>query len=64
MPPEDDQSAARLAPLPVRAVGVDRPWHWLQLGWNDFARTPMAGLAHGLAIAAAGWLTMLLAPRA
>jgi len=61
---ENDQSAAQRAPLPVRAVGVDRPWRWLRLGWNDFARTPMAGLAHGLAIATAGWLTLLFAPRA
>ena len=51
-------------PLPVRTVAVNRPLHWLRLGWFDFVRTPAAGLAHGAVVALAGWFTILLAPQA
>lgn len=52
------------SPLPVRSVGLDRPWQWLRLGWQDLARTPAASLAHGVVVAAAGWVLLLLAPHA
>jgi len=52
------------APLPVRTVDLARPLHWLRLGWHDFTRTPIAGLAHGAAVALAGWAAILLAPKA
>ena len=39
-----------------------RPLHWLRLGWRDFLRAPLAGLAHGAAVALAGGFTILLAP--
>lgn len=55
---------ARSAPLPVRTVDLARPLHWLRLGWQDFMRTPSAGLAHGTAVALAGWAAILLAPKA
>jgi uncharacterized membrane protein len=52
------------APLPVRSVQLARPLHWLRLGWQDFMRTPIAGLTHGAAVALAGWAAILLAPKA
>lgn len=52
------------APLAVRTVELARPLQWLRLGWRDFLRTPLAGLAHGAAVALAGWATILLAPKA
>ena len=52
------------APLPVRSVDIARPLRWLRLGWGDFVRTPVAGLAHGATVALAGWTAILLAPKA
>lgn len=52
------------APLPVRTVDIARPLRWLRLGWGDFVRTPVAGLAHGATVALAGWAAILLAPKA
>lgn len=52
------------APLAVRTVGLAQPLQWLRLGWRDFLRTPIAGLAHGAAVALAGWAAILLAPKA
>jgi uncharacterized membrane protein len=51
-------------PLPVRTLTPDRPWAWLRLGWHDLRRTPFASLAHGVAVAAAGWVLILLVPHA
>ena len=36
----------------IRLVPLDRPWHWLQLGWRDLLRTPGASLAYGAVLAA------------
>lgn len=41
---------------------LDRPWHWLALGWRDFTRVPHIGLAYGGALVAASiGLTLFLA---
>ena len=47
-----------------RQVAHDRPWAWLAAGWRDLWASPVAGLAHGLALAAGGWAIALLAQRA
>jgi uncharacterized membrane protein len=46
---------------PVHHVGIDAPLRWLAAGWRDFARAPLAGLAHGAAVAAWGWIVLALA---
>lgn len=46
------------APLPIRSVAPIRVLSWLRLGARDLARTPLASLAHGLAVAAAGWIVI------
>jgi uncharacterized membrane protein len=45
-------------PLPVRAVSIWRPWHWLALGWRDFLRAPATGLIHGAFVALGGWAVL------
>lgn len=57
-------AATASTPLPVRTIASDRPWRWLYLGWGDLVRTPAASLAHGAAVAAAGWALVLLASHA
>ncbi|MFN0185894.1 MAG: DUF2189 domain-containing protein [Aquabacterium sp.] len=42
-------ATAALPPLPLM-----RPLRWLALGWRDFARCPVPGLVHGLAVALIG----------
>jgi uncharacterized membrane protein len=32
----------------IRRIAVDRPWHWLRLGWNDFLRMPALSLTYGV----------------
>lgn len=51
-PPSSD------APLPVRHVAPSRPLTWLALGWRDFLRSPLAGLAHGAFVALGGWVVL------
>ncbi len=40
----------------VRAVGTDEPFRWLAAGWRDFRAAPLASLALGMAVVAAGFL--------
>jgi uncharacterized membrane protein len=40
----------------ISTVGPGRPFRWLALGWSDLLRSPLPGLAHGLAAAAFGAL--------
>ena len=40
----------------VRSVALLQSLRWLQAGWRDFARCPLPGLLHGLALAAFGAL--------
>jgi len=40
----------------VRAVGTDEPFRWLAAGWRDFRAAPLASLALGLIVVAAGLL--------
>ncbi len=42
---------AHIAPL--------RPFTWLKLGWEDLRHNPGPSIAHGLLLAAAGWLMLL-----
>ena len=37
--------------LEVIDIQMFRPWHWLSLAWQDFKRSPAAGVAHGLILA-------------
>lgn len=39
----------------VRTVYTDRPWKWLQRGWDDLRKAPLYSLLFGLIYAAAGW---------
>jgi len=41
-----------------RAVNMLSPLRWLALGWTDLRRNPLPGLAHGLLLAAFGWLLL------
>lgn len=34
----------------VRRVADDRPWHWLQLGWQDLCRAPGVSLSYGVGL--------------
>ena len=47
------------APLPVRPVDMFGPFRWLAAGWQDFIRSPMAGLVHGAFVAVGGWIVVL-----
>lgn len=40
----------------IRAVGTDEPFRWLAAGWRDFRAAPLASLALGLIVVAAGFL--------
>ena len=40
----------------VRAVGAEEPFRWLTAGWADFRAAPMASIALGLMVVAAGAL--------
>jgi uncharacterized membrane protein len=37
-----------------------RPIAWLKLGWEDLRQNPVPSIAHGLLLAAVGWLMLLL----
>jgi uncharacterized membrane protein len=44
-----------VVPTPhIRRVAGTAPLHWLSLGWTDFRRAPVIGLAYGFAIALIG----------
>ncbi|TWB21943.1 putative membrane protein [Nitrospirillum amazonense] len=45
----------------VRRVPMDRPWHWLRLGWDDMAATPPISLGYGLILAAVGFFATAVA---
>lgn len=36
----------------IRLVALDRPWSWLQAGWNDLARAPVVALSYGAVLVA------------
>lgn len=42
-------------------VELTAPLQWLALGWADFRRNPVPGFLHGFALAAFGWLLLLVA---
>lgn len=46
------------APLryPVRTIGMNAPWRWLELGYRDLKAMPGRSLAYGGAIFAASWI--------
>lgn len=54
----DTTASSSDAPLPVRHVAPSRPLTWLALGWQDFLRSPMAGLVHGAFVALGGWVVL------
>ena len=55
-------AAAEPAPfdIPLNALGMAAPFHWLRLGWLDFRRAPVIGLFYGACFAAMGWMLLLL----
>jgi uncharacterized membrane protein len=55
-------SEAALAPrrLTIRKVAPDRPWAWLSAGWRDLMANPRIGFFYGGALAASGWLLILI----
>ena len=46
---------------PILPVEPDQPLRWLVLGFRDITRNPLLSLAHGLAMAVAGWFFTWLA---
>lgn len=52
--------ALRNFPLTVRKISDDRPWQWLQAGWQDLTRAPRVSLAYGAAVTAASWLLAII----
>lgn len=57
MPPA---SSSRRLPR-VRGIALTRPLHWLALAWRDMVRCGLVSLAHGLALALAGGVILLIA---
>ena len=53
-------SSSRRLPR-VRSIALTRPLHWLALAWRDMARCGLVSLAHGLALALAGGVILLIA---
>ncbi len=47
-------------PPGIRVVADDRPWAWLQAGWQDLTRIPGVSLAYGAGFVAAGYLLSFL----
>jgi uncharacterized membrane protein len=54
------QIALRENPLTIRKIDDDRPWHWLQAGWNDLLAAPRVSLAYGAVVSAASWLLFII----
>jgi uncharacterized membrane protein len=46
---------------PIRSIPIDRPLHWLVLGWRDLARSRSLSVLHGLVLALMGAIITLLA---
>lgn len=46
--------------LAVRKIGVDRPWVWLQAGWNDLSRAPDVSLTYGALFVGASFMLSLV----
>jgi len=45
--------------LRIKSVAIDRPWHWLAMGWADLWAAPKVGLAYGaLAVVSSYLLTL------
>ena len=44
-----------------RKLAIGDPFRWLQMGWQDFKRTPWQSLAYGLVFVFFGWLLLYLA---
>ena len=55
-----DTPADRLLGPRVRRVATDRPWAWLNAGWQDLQATRAIGYAYGGAVCLAGWIVSLL----
>lgn len=47
-------------PRMIRKITDDRPWHWLQAGWNDLVAAPRVSLVYGAAVSAASWLLLII----
>lgn len=43
----------------IRQIALDRPWLWLQLGFNDLLASWRVSLVYGAVIAGFGWLLLL-----
>ncbi|MCX7901358.1 MAG: DUF2189 domain-containing protein [Burkholderiaceae bacterium] len=50
-----------VAPLPIRAIDLPRPFAWLRRGWTDLRSAPGASLLHGVLVFVAGWLILAVA---
>jgi uncharacterized membrane protein len=59
MPMDDAVAAGGRLALPVRSVGVDRPWAWLVGGWQDMRRAARVSLAYGVLFVAASFVLTL-----
>ncbi len=44
----------------VKHVGILRPFHWLDLAWDDIRHNPIPSVSQGLILAAMGWLVIVL----
>lgn len=51
-------ATAMTTPPNAPLVGMDAPWRWLCLGWDDFRHNPGPGLVHGVLLACFGWLLL------
>lgn len=58
---DTEKALAQSRKFGVKPIPVLRPLGWLARGWHDMWRCPGASLAHGLAMALAGCLIVLLA---
>lgn len=47
--------------ITIRRIDTDRPFIWLQAGWQDLKANPVASIAYGLLFALCGDLILLLA---
>ncbi|HEX5757117.1 MAG TPA: DUF2189 domain-containing protein [Arenimonas sp.] len=47
--------------VPCATLGLDAPWRWLRLGWNDLRRAPRLSLGFGLVVFAVSLGVSLLA---
>lgn len=55
MPQRDDPR------IRIRSLDPAQPWQWVRKGWEDFRRVPLIGALHGLAVAAFGFVLLLVA---